>query len=72
MNNTAATCEQTSPSTAMHVQRAQIISPLCLIATHTFNGVADKLCECFTIAVKRYTLGQQLGATVTLMFFTQP
>jgi len=54
VNKTAATCEQVSPSPAIHMQWAQIISSLCLIVTYIyiFSDTADSLCECFTRAVK--------------------
>ena len=51
-NKTAATCEHTSPSPAMYVQWAHKIVPSDLIDAQTFSGVADKLWECLTLAVK--------------------
>ena len=40
-----------SPNPAMHVQWAHKIVPSDLIATYTISAVADKLCECLTLAV---------------------
>ena len=48
VKSTAATCEQTFPSPAIQLQWAHTTSPFSLTATHTFKGVSDNLCECFT------------------------
>ena len=55
VNSDADTCEKSFHRSGHACAVITMISPLCLIIHHTFNGTADSLYEYFTRAVNTQT-----------------
>ena len=55
VNSGADTCEKSFHKSGHACAVITVISPLCLITPHTFNGTADSLYEYFTRAVNAQT-----------------